>query len=164
MARVEMTVNGKAVSKQVEDRMLLVQFLREELRLTGTHVGCDTSQCGACVVHVDGKAIKSCTMLAAQASGSDVTTIEGLATDGELHPMQAAFKEHHGLQCGYCTPGMIMAAVDMVNRHGGDLDEKTVRHELEGNICRCTGYHNIVKAILAANDTMKGGQLAEAAE
>ena len=164
MARVEMTVNGKAVSKQVEDRMLLVRFLREELRLTGTHVGCDTSQCGACVVHVDGKAIKSCTMLAAQASGSDVTTIEGLATDGELHPMQAAFKEHHGLQCGYCTPGMIMAAVDMVNRHGGDLDEKTVRHELEGNICRCTGYHNIVKAILAANDTMKGGQLAEAAE
>ena len=164
MARVEMTVNGRAVSKEVEDRTLLVQFLREELRLTGTHVGCDTSQCGACVVHVDGQAVKSCTMLAAQASGTDITTIEGLAADGELHPMQAAFKEHHGLQCGYCTPGMIMAAVDMVRRHGGKLDEKTVRHELEGNICRCTGYHNIVKAILAANDAMQARPMAEAAE
>ena len=168
MARVEMTVNGKAVAKEVEDRTFLVQFLREELRLTGTHVGCDTSQCGACVVHVDGKAVKSCTMLAAQASGSEVLTIEGLAAsvgaEGDLHPMQAAFKEHHGLQCGYCTPGMIMAAIDMVRRHGGDLDEKTVRHELEGNICRCTGYHNIVKAILAANDTMNGRPVAEAAE
>ena len=164
MAQVEMTVNGRRVSKHVEDRMLLVQFLREELRLTGTHVGCDTSQCGACVVHVDGEAVKACTMLAAQASGADVTTIEGLAADGELHPMQAAFKEHHGLQCGYCTPGMIMAAVDMVRRHGGDLDEKTVRHELEGNICRCTGYHNIVKAILAANDAMRSRPMAEAAE
>ena len=169
MARVEMTVNGKAVGKTVEDRTLLVQFLREELRLTGTHVGCDTSQCGACVVHVDGQAVKACTMLAAQASGSEVLTIEGLAAQagvgsGELHPMQAAFKEHHGLQCGYCTPGMIMAAVDMVRRHGGNLDEKTVRHELEGNICRCTGYHNIVKAILAANDAMSAPQVAEAAE
>ena len=168
MANVELTVNGKKVSKTVEDRMLLVQFLREEMRLTGTHVGCDTSQCGACVVHVDGKAVKSCTMLAAQASGSDVLTIEGLAAthgDGSgLHPMQAAFKEHHGLQCGYCTPGMIMAAVDMVRRHDGDLDEKTVRHELEGNICRCTGYHNIVKAVLSANQEMSGSQLAEAAE
>ena len=169
MARVEMTVNGKAVAKEVEDRTLLVQFLREELRLTGTHVGCDTSQCGACVVHVDGQAVKACTMLAAQAGGSDVLTIEGLAAQagvgaGELHPMQAAFKEHHGLQCGYCTPGMIMAAVDMVRRHGGNLDEKTVRHELEGNICRCTGYHNIVKAILAANDTMRSQPMAEAAE
>ena len=168
MANVEMTVNGKKVSKTVEDRMLLVQFLREEMRLTGTHVGCDTSQCGACVVHVDGQAVKACTMLAAQASGSDVLTIEGLAAThgdgGGLHPMQAAFKEHHGLQCGYCTPGMIMAAVDMVRRHDGKLDEKTVRHELEGNICRCTGYHNIVKAVLAANDEMSGPQLAEAAE
>ena len=169
MARVEMTVNGRSVSKEVEDRTLVVQFLREELRLTGTHVGCDTSQCGACVVHVDGKAVKSCTMLAAQATGAEVLTIEGLAAsagvgEGELHPMQAAFKEHHGLQCGYCTPGMIMAAVDMVRRHGGSLDEKTVRHELEGNICRCTGYHNIVKAILAANDAMNGGGMAEAAE
>ena len=169
MARVELTVNGKAVSKEVEDRTLLVQLLREELRLTGTHVGCDTSQCGACVVHVDGQAVKSCTMLAAQASGSEVLTIEGLAanagmTDGELHPMQAAFKEHHGLQCGYCTPGMIMAAVDMVRRHGGDLDEKTVRHELEGNICRCTGYHNIVKAIMAASEAMQSRPMAEAAE
>ena len=163
MARVEMTVNGKAVAKDVEDRMLLVQFLREELRLTGTHVGCDTSQCGACVVHVDGKAVKSCTMLAAQAGGSEVTTIEGLAHGGELHPMQAAFKEHHGLQCGYCTPGMIMAAVDMVNRHGPDLDEKTIRHDLEGNICRCTGYHNIVKSIQAGAAEM-GTPMKQAAE
>ncbi|MEM7216513.1 MAG: (2Fe-2S)-binding protein [Pseudomonadota bacterium] len=146
MASVSMTMNGKAVSGEVEDRTLLVQFIRENLRLTGTHVGCDTSQCGACVVHIDGKAVKSCTMLAAQADGCDVTTIEGLA-DGDLHPMQLAFKENHGLQCGFCTPGMIMAAVDMVNRKGKDLDEKTVRTELEGNICRCTGYHNIVKAI-----------------
>lgn len=146
MATVSMNVNGKAVSGDVEDRTLLVQFIRENLRLTGTHVGCDTSQCGSCVVHVDGKAVKSCTMLAAQADGCDVTTIEGLA-NGELHPMQAAFKENHGLQCGFCTPGMIMAAVDMVNRKGKDLDEATIRAELEGNICRCTGYHNIVKAI-----------------
>jgi carbon-monoxide dehydrogenase small subunit len=134
----------------------MVQFLRENLNLTGTHVGCDTSQCGACVVHVDGKAVKSCTMLAAQAAGSEVTTIEGLAAGGELHPVQAAFREHHGLQCGFCTPGMIMAAVDMINRHGGELDEKTVAAELEGNICRCTGYHNIVKAILAAAGEMGG--------
>jgi len=150
MAKVEMTVNGRTVSGDVEDRTLLAQFLRENLNLTGTHIGCDTSQCGACVVHVDGKAVKSCTMLAAQASGSQVTTIEGLAAGGQLHPVQAAFREHHGLQCGFCTPGMIMAATDMIARHGGDLDEKTVRAELEGNICRCTGYHNIVKAILAA--------------
>ena len=146
MASVSMTVNGKQVSGDVEDRTLLVQFIRENLRLTGTHVGCDTSQCGACVVHVDGKAVKSCTMLAAQADGCDVTTIEGLAS-GDLHPMQTAFKENHGLQCGFCTPGMIMSGVDIVNRLGNDLDEKTVREELEGNICRCTGYHNIVKAI-----------------
>ena len=150
MTTVSMTVNGREVSGDVEDRTLLVHFLRENVGLTGTHVGCDTSQCGACVVHVDGKAVKSCTMLAAQASGAAVTTIEGLANGADLHPVQAAFREHHGLQCGFCTPGMIMTAVDMIARHGGNLDEKTVRAELEGNICRCTGYHNIVKAILAA--------------
>jgi len=146
MASISMSVNGKAVEGEVEDRTLLVEFIRENLRLTGTHVGCDTSQCGACVVHVDGKAVKSCTTLAAQANGSEVTTIEGLAND-DLHPMQQAFKDNHGLQCGFCTPGMIMAATDMVNRLGKDLDEKTIRTELEGNICRCTGYHNIVKSI-----------------
>ena len=146
MTSISMTVNGKAVKGEVEDRTLLVEFIRENLRLTGTHVGCDTSQCGACVVHVDGKAVKSCTTLAAQANGSDVTTIEGLA-NGDLHPMQQAFKDNHGLQCGFCTPGMIMAATDMVNRLGKDIDEKTIRTELEGNICRCTGYHNIVKSI-----------------
>jgi carbon-monoxide dehydrogenase small subunit len=147
MTTVSVKVNGKPVSSEVEDRTLLVQLLRENLRLTGTHVGCDTSQCGACVVHVDGKAVKSCTMLAVQADGADIVTIEGLAVNGELHPMQAAFHENHGLQCGFCTPGMIMTAVDMVYRLGNDLDEQTVRHELEGNLCRCTGYHNIVKAI-----------------
>jgi len=149
MTTVSMKVNGKEESADVEDRTLLVQLLRENLRLTGTHVGCDTSQCGCCVVHVDGKAIKSCTMLAVEAEGADVVTIEGLAKDGELHPMQAAFHENHGLQCGYCTPGMIMTAVDMVRRLGNSLDEATVRHELEGNLCRCTGYHNIVKSIQA---------------
>ena len=162
MAEISMTVNGRKVTATVEDRTLLVHFLREHLGLTGTHVGCDTSQCGACVVHLDGKAVKSCTMLAAQASGSEVLTIEGLAQGGELHPVQAAFKEHHGLQCGFCTPGMIMAAVDIINRHPNGLDEKTVREELEGNICRCTGYHNIVKAILAASEAMRG-RAAEAA-
>ncbi|MGN6550934.1 MAG: (2Fe-2S)-binding protein [Pararhizobium sp.] len=162
MTSVSMTVNGRKVGGEVEDRTLLVHFIRENLGLTGTHVGCDTSQCGACVVHVDGKAVKSCTMLAAQASGSEVTTIEGLAKGGELHPVQAAFKAHHGLQCGFCTPGMIMSAVDIIKRHGGKLDEKTVRHELEGNICRCTGYHNIVKAVLAAADGMAGAQAAAA--
>ena len=131
---------------------MLVDFLRETLRLTGTHVGCDTSQCGACTIHVDGVAIKSCTMLAVQADGSDVLTIEGLAKEGELHPMQAAFKESHGLQCGFCTPGMVMSAVDMLRRIPNP-DEKTVRQELEGNFCRCTGYHNIVKSILAAAST-----------
>ncbi|UIJ71239.1 (2Fe-2S)-binding protein [Aurantimonas sp. HBX-1] len=150
MSEVTMTVNGREMTGTVEDRTLLVQYLRENLGLTGTHVGCDTSQCGACVVHVDGKAVKSCTMLAVQASGSSVTTIEGLANGAELHPVQAAFREHHGLQCGFCTPGMIMTAVDIIARHGSDLDEHTVREELDGNICRCTGYHNIVKAILAA--------------
>ena len=150
MTNVAITVNGRAESREVEDRTLLVHFLRDHLGLTGTHVGCDTSQCGACVVHVDGVAVKSCTVLAAAANGSTVTTIEGLAKGDQLHPVQAAFREHHGLQCGFCTPGMIMTAVDMIRRFDGKLDEKTVRHELEGNICRCTGYHNIVKAILAA--------------
>jgi carbon-monoxide dehydrogenase small subunit len=154
MSTVTMSVNGKEVSADVEDRTLLSAYLRENLNLTGTHVGCDTSQCGACVVHVDGKAVKSCTMLAIQAAGQEVTTIEGLA-NGELHPMQAAFKENHGLQCGFCTPGMIMTAIDMINRHGGaNLDEKTIREELEGNICRCTGYHNIVRSIEAAAKKM----------
>ena len=148
MANVSMKLNGKQVSADVEDRTLLVHYIRESQGMTGTNVGCDTSQCGACVVHVDGKAVKSCTMLAAQAAGSDVTTIEGLAQGSELHPMQAAFREHHGLQCGFCTPGMIMSAVDMLNRIPNP-DEATVRAELEGNICRCTGYHNIVKAILS---------------
>ncbi|WP_321342897.1 (2Fe-2S)-binding protein [Breoghania sp.] len=163
MATVTMTVNGKTVSQEVEGRTLLVQFLREGLGLTGTHVGCDTSQCGACVVHVDGKAVKSCTMLAAQADGCQVTTIEGIAKGDILHPVQAAFREHHGLQCGFCTPGMIMSAVDMIERHNAKLDEATIRHELEGNICRCTGYHNIVKAIKAAADEISGS-LAAAAE
>jgi len=162
MAEVTMVVNGRKVTKTVEDRTLLVHFLREHLGLTGTHVGCDTSQCGACVVHVDGKAVKSCTMLAAQASGCEVVTIEGLANGDQLHPVQAAFREHHGLQCGYCTPGMIMAAVDMIRRHPEGLDEATVRAELEGNICRCTGYHNIVKAILAASEVMRSGAMAAA--
>jgi len=147
MISVSLTVNGKKVSASVDPRTLLVQFLRENLRLTGTHVGCDTSQCGACVVHVDGKAIKSCTTLAVSCDGGHVVTIEGLAKGAQLHPMQQAFQDNHGLQCGFCTPGMIMTAVDMVNRLGSDLDEATIRHELEGNICRCTGYHNIVKSV-----------------
>ena len=146
MAVVSLSVNGKPVSEETEDRTLLVYFLRDQLGLTGTHIGCDTSQCGACVVHVDGRAVKSCTMFAAQAAGSEVTTIEGLAKDGKLHPVQEAFREHHGLQCGFCTPGMIMTAVDMIRRIPG-LDRTTIRAELEGNICRCTGYHNIVSAI-----------------
>ncbi|MFZ5676034.1 MAG: (2Fe-2S)-binding protein [Pseudomonadota bacterium] len=154
MSAISMKVNGKAVCGAVEPRTLLVQFLRENLGLTGTHVGCDTSQCGACVVHVNGKAIKSCTALAVACDGAEVTTVEGLATNGKLHPMQEAFREHHGLQCGFCTPGMLMAAVDLVKRRGKDLDEQTIRHELEGNICRCTGYHNIVKAIQAGAENM----------
>ena len=153
---VAMTVNGKAVSGKVEARTLLVQFLRETLGMTGTHVGCDTSQCGACVVHVDGKSVKSCTMLAVQAEGAKVLTIEGLAPSADkLHPMQEAFRENHALQCGFCTPGMVMSAIDMVKRNNYQLDEATVRRELEGNLCRCTGYHNIVKAILAAAPAMK---------
>jgi aerobic carbon-monoxide dehydrogenase small subunit len=154
MPAVSMTVNGKAVTGNVEGRTLLVQFLRENLGLTGTHVGCDTSQCGACVVHLDGKSIKSCTILALQANGAKVTTIEGLASNGELHPMQAAFREHHGLQCGFCTPGMVMSAVDLASQNG-DPSEQDVREWLEGNICRCTGYHNIVKAVQAGARAMR---------
>jgi carbon-monoxide dehydrogenase small subunit len=153
MPTVSMTVNGKAVSADVEARTLLVQYLREHLGLTGTHVGCDTSQCGACVVHVDGKSAKSCTMLAVQAQGAKVTTIEGLAKDGKLHPMQEAFRENHGLQCGFCTPGMVMSAIDLV-QNNPKPNEHDVREWLEGNICRCTGYHNIVKAILAGAQAM----------
>ena len=154
MPIVNINVNGKPVSAEVEGRTLLVQFLRENLRLTGTHVGCDTSQCGACVVHVDGKSVKACTMLAAMADACEVTTIEGLANNGSMHPMQQAFMDNHGLQCGFCTPGMVMTALDIVNRNGNDLDDSTVRKELEGNICRCTGYHNIVKSVKAGAKTM----------
>jgi carbon-monoxide dehydrogenase small subunit len=150
-----MKVNGKTVSADTEDRTLLVYFLRDELGLTGTHIGCDTSQCGACVVHVNGRAVKSCTMFAVQAAGAEVTTIEGLATDGRLHPVQEAFRENHGLQCGFCTPGMIMTAVDMIRRIP-DPDRATIRAELEGNICRCTGYQNIVSAIEDAARRMAG--------
>ncbi|MEM8776848.1 MAG: (2Fe-2S)-binding protein [Pseudomonadota bacterium] len=165
MSKVSMTVNGKSVSRDIADNTLLADFLREELRLTGTHVGCDTSQCGACVVHVDGRAVKACTMLAVSLEGANVTTIEGVANGKELHPMQAAFNAHHGLQCGFCTPGMIMSGIDMVNRYqseGKALTEEAIRDELEGNICRCTGYHNIVKAIDDAANQMSG--MAKAAE
>ncbi len=155
MPTVSMTVNGQSAVGEVEGRTLLVDFLREQLRLTGTHVGCDTSQCGACVVHVNGKSVKSCTLLAVQADGAEVTTIEGLAQNGELHPMQAAFKEHHGLQCGFCTPGMVMSAVDLLNTKANP-SETEIREWLEGNICRCTGYHNIVKAIQAVAQGMGG--------
>ena len=161
MPRVSMTVNGKPVTGDVDPRTLLVQFLRENLRLTGTHVGCDTSQCGACVVHVNGKALKSCTMLVLQADGADVLTIEGLAPNAtELHPMQEAFRENHGLQCGFCTPGMIMTAVDLVHRKGHDLSEQVIREELEGNLCRCTGYQNIVQSIAAGAKAMAKSDLA----
>jgi aerobic carbon-monoxide dehydrogenase small subunit len=155
MPTVSMTVNGKQASATVEPRTLLVQYLREHLGLTGTHVGCDTSQCGACVVHLDGESIKACTILAVQCEGRQVKTIEGLADGDKLHPMQEAFREHHGLQCGFCTPGMIMSAVDLVKEKGVP-DEQTIRHWLEGNICRCTGYHNIVKAIAAGAEAMQG--------
>jgi aerobic carbon-monoxide dehydrogenase small subunit len=154
--KVSIDVNGKAYEADVEPRMLLVHYLREELDLTGTKIGCDTSQCGACTVHLDGKALKSCTMLAVQADGSVVTTIEGLATNGELHVMQDSFWENHGLQCGYCTPGMIMATVSLVNDNS-NMSESDIRHNLEGNICRCTGYHNIVKAVQDASEKMGGG-------
>ncbi len=153
---VSMTVNGTTYTNDVEPRTLLVHYLRENLRLTGTNVGCDTSQCGACTIHVDGEAIKSCTMLAVQAGGSEVTTIEGLAENGELHPVQKAFKENHGLQCGYCTPGMIMAAVEML-KNNPNPNEENIRNGLEGNFCRCTGYHNIIKSVKAAAVSMKGG-------
>jgi carbon-monoxide dehydrogenase small subunit len=161
VSSIKLTVNGKQVSAEVEDRTLLVHLLRDHLGLTGTHIGCDTSQCGACTVHIDGRSVKSCTVLVGQANGSSVTTIEGIAKGDELHPMQAAFRDNHGLQCGYCTPGMIMASIDIVNRHGPRLDEATLRQELEGNICRCTGYHNIVKSVLDAAGRMKVAQAAE---
>ena len=155
MPTISLTVNGKSVSGDVRARTLLVQFLREHLHLTGTHVGCDTSQCGACVVHVDGRSVKSCTLLAAQAEGAQVTTIEGLTTDGALHPMQEAFREHHGLQCGFCTPGMVLSVLDLVN-NDPDPSEQAIREGLEGNLCRCTGYHNIVKAVQAGAKAMRG--------
>jgi len=152
---LSLTVNGKTTSADIDPRTLLVEFIRNNLGLTGTHVGCDTGQCGACTILVDGNAIKSCTILAVQANGSKITTIEGLATDGEMHPMQAAFKECHGLQCGFCTPGMVLSAIDLVQRHP-NADEAKIRAELEGNLCRCTGYHNIVKAVAQGAAAMKG--------
>ena len=154
--KISMNVNARAVSEEVDERTLLVELLRENLRLTGTHVGCDTSQCGACVVHVDGRSVKACTMLATQAHGADIITIEGLAENGELHPMQEAFRENHGLQCGFCTPGMVMSALDLVARNPEPSGDE-VREWLEGNLCRCTGYHNIVKSILAGASSMRGG-------
>ena len=160
MPAVSLTVNGKAVTADVDPRTLLVQFLREHLRLTGTHVGCDTSQCGACVVQIDGEAVKACTVLALSCEGSNVLTIEGLANGNELHPMQEAFREHHGLQCGFCTPGMIMTAVDLVHRKGHELSDHTIREELEGNLCRCTGYQNIVVSIAAGAKAMANSDLA----
>ena len=156
MPAVTMTVNGVSRSGDVQGRTLLVDFLREGLQLTGTHVGCDTSQCGACVVHVNGQSVKSCTCLALDADGAEVTTIEGLANGADLHPMQEAFREHHGLQCGFCTPGMVMSAIDLVNRNPNP-SESDVRHWLDGNFCRCTGYHNIVKSVLAGANAMGGG-------
>jgi carbon-monoxide dehydrogenase small subunit len=164
MVHVALTVNGRHVSADVDPRTLLVQLLRENLRLTGTHVGCDTSQCGACVVHLDGEAVKSCTILAASCDGAHVATIEGLAQNGNLHPMQQAFQDNHGLQCGFCTPGMIMAAVDLVNREGPNLSEADIRHGLEGNLCRCTGYHNIVKAVTQGAREMAATMPSKAAE
>jgi carbon-monoxide dehydrogenase small subunit len=154
--KVSMIVNGKPASAEVEERTLLVTFIRESLRLTGTHVGCDTAQCGACTIHMNGKAVKSCNMLAMQAEGADILTIEGLAkADGTLHPMQEAFRQHHGLQCGFCTPGMVMSAIDLVKTHPNPSEEQ-IREQLDGNLCRCTGYHNIVKAVKAASQTMGG--------
>ena len=165
MPQVSLTVNGARSTLEVEARTLLVELLRDTLGLTGTHVGCDTSQCGACVVHLDGTSVKACTMLAVQADGGDVTTIEGLASaDGVLHPMQEMFREHHALQCGFCTPGMVMSAIDLVQSHPEGLTEVQIRHGLEGNLCRCTGYHNIVKAIAAAWPLMHDKQLPLAAE
>ena len=155
MPTISLRLNGKTVTADVEARTLLVELLRDRLGLTGTHVGCDTSQCGACVVHVDGRSVKSCTMFAVEADGREVTSIEGLAKDGGLHPMQAAFHEHHGLQCGFCTPGMVMSAVDLVARRP-NASEQEIRAWLEGNFCRCTGYHNIVKAVQAAAKSARG--------
>jgi carbon-monoxide dehydrogenase small subunit len=152
--KVSFTLNGEAVSAHVAPRTLLVEMIRDRLRRTGTHVGCDTSQCGACVIHVDGRSVKSCTMLAAQADGSDIVTIEGVAQNGKLHPMQEAFREHHGLQCGFCTPGMIMSALDLVKQNP-DPSETEIREWLEGNLCRCTGYQNIVRAVQAGAESMK---------
>jgi carbon-monoxide dehydrogenase small subunit len=160
---IRLTVNGKPVDAQVEPHTLLVQFLRETLRLTGTHVGCDTAQCGACTVHLDGRAVKSCNMLALQADGAKVTTIEGLAPDGQLHPMQEAFRECHGLQCGFCTPGMVMAATALL-RERPNADAQTIREQLEGNMCRCTGYQNIVRAVQQGQSSMRSGQAVASAE
>jgi carbon-monoxide dehydrogenase small subunit len=151
---ISLTVNGKSVQAEVEPYTLLVEFIRQHLGLTGTHIGCDTSQCGACTIHMDGQAVKSCAVLAAQADGAEVVTIEGLASNGDLHPMQAAFKEHHGLQCGFCTPGMVMNAIDVVNRYGDSLSDELIRDKLDGNYCRCTGYQNIVKAVQTAATQM----------
>jgi aerobic carbon-monoxide dehydrogenase small subunit len=158
---IRLTVNGAPVTAEIEPHTLLVQFLREQLRLTGTHIGCDTAQCGACTVHLNGRAIKSCNQLAVQCDGMDVTTIEGLAQNGELHPMQAAFRECHGLQCGFCTPGMVMSATALANENP-DLTEADVRAGLDGNLCRCTGYHNIVKAVLTGAEGMRAGTSATA--
>ena len=153
--KVSLTVNGKPASAEVEERTLLVNFIRDTLRLTGTHVGCDPAQCGACTIHMNGRAVKSCNMLAMQAEGADLVTIEGIAeADGTLHPMQEAFRQHHGLQCGFCTPGMVMSAIDLV-KNFPDPSEQLIREQLDGNLCRCTGYHNIVKAIKAASQTMR---------
>ncbi|MCC6770709.1 MAG: (2Fe-2S)-binding protein [Gemmatimonadaceae bacterium] len=163
MTEINVSVNGRGHTRDVEPRTLLVHFLREALGLTGTHVGCDTSQCGACTVLLDGRGVKSCTVLAVQANGGEITTIEGLATDGVLHPLQAAFRETHGLQCGFCTPGMILSAVDLLARNPSP-SEREIRHALEGNLCRCTGYHNIVKAVQHAAHTMAGGASAVAGD
>ena len=167
MPQVTLTVNGQTHTAEVEGRTLLVEMLHEKLRMTGTHVGCDTSQCGACVVHVNGESVKSCTTLAVMCNGANVTTIEGLAaTDGTLHVMQEAFREYHALQCGFCTPGMVMSAIDLVNKHPNGITEQQIREGLEGNLCRCTGYHNIVKAIAAAAEVMQGkrSEMARAAD
>jgi carbon-monoxide dehydrogenase small subunit len=155
LAKLSMTVNGRPVTAEIEPRTLLVNFIREQLRLTGTHIGCDTAQCGACTIHLNGRAVKCCNMLALQAQGADIVTIEGIAKpDGTLHPMQEAFRDHHGLQCGFCTPGMVMSAIDLARNHSS-LSEEQIRAELEGNLCRCTGYHNIVKAVQAGAQAMR---------
>ncbi|WP_158917025.1 (2Fe-2S)-binding protein [Caulobacter sp. S45] len=161
MALISMTVNGVQVSQEVDDSTLLIEFLREKLKLTGTHMGCDTTQCGCCVVHIDGVSAKSCTVLVGQAAGRSVTTIEGLAKGGELHPLQKAFREHHALQCGFCTPGQIMAGAELIATYPGELNEHVVREEMEGNLCRCTGYHNIVRAILAAGAEIRGTKITD---